>query len=567
MILYDRNDPESLQNILNLLQGTIDVPSRQVMIEALVIELNADKTRDLGITFETVQNQADIANAGATDSSGNPVSIFNGTQDSKSDPLSIFLFTKGAIKQATFNAQLQALLLTKQAQILSNPSVLVLDDRQARIQIGQQVPVQQTTFTGGGVGGTGFSYFPVGIVLNLRPRISEDGSEVTMQTETIVSAINGGSVSAPVVDNRQVQSIVRVADNTPYIIGGLISTNDQTVTSGIPLLSQIPGLGALFRSNKVDKQKTEVIIVITPHVIPVEEKYFSYVIPKDSSLFDRPNYKLYRNAYRIRGEDLFDLEFIQDSNVYKQLVHRVKEASTLDPALKKTEPYASVLNGGAPGEDILVRRLLWGIIHRTGYEHYITPDQMLIFRDNPSAVGGTGFDIDFLSKELKKAKGEQNTLALTFNANPQGTADRSFVPPIAKLSFENLTIQNYMNALLSGNSRNPDGSPRNWQVLLNKDKVPGVLGATPLEVLQGALVLKQVLELNKDMPLTLREFRAGRQVIFPSQEELTSRYHQVDRQVAQLFYEIYNYYPAFEQEFNRQTRKMNAQLDKIDPSQ
>jgi hypothetical protein len=64
------------------------------------------------------------------------------------------------------------------------------------------------------------------------------------------------------------------------------------------------------------------------------------------------------------------------------------------------------------------------------------------------------------------------------------------------------------------------------------------------------------------MPLTLNEFHIGRQIIFPSQEELQQGYHLVDREVAQLFYEVYNYYPAFEQEFNRQAHYMNALLDK-----
>jgi Flp pilus assembly secretin CpaC len=568
LVLYDKSDPESLQNLLNLLQSTIDVPSREIMIEAQVIEMNANKTRDLGVTFETVQNQVDVANAAA---------------DSSGAALTIFSFTKGAPRIASFNAQLQALLTTGQAEILSNPSVLVLDDRQARIQIGQQVPVAQSAVSVGTIA-SGFSYFPVGIVLNLRPRVNEDGSEITMQTETIVSAINQVATNAqkgcsptstssstnpcaPVVDNRQVQSIVRVANNTPFIIGGLISTNNSTSMTGIPLLSQIPGLGALFRSTSTTKIKQEVIIVVTPHVVPLEDKYFSYVIPKDSSQFDRFDYKLFRNSYRIRGNDLFDLEFVYDSNVYKNLVNRVKEASTLDPELKTKEPYASVLNGGAPGEDILVRRLLWEIIFKTNYEKYINPDQIIFFKNDPSAPGGAGFQIDYLSQEIKNLKDGQNALALTFEAHPKGTEDRPFVPPKAFVSFTKVSMQDYPEKLIDGNKRNPDGTPKEWQVLLSDEKLPTVRGATALQLLQGAIVLKRVLDLNKDMPLTLQGYHIGRQVLFPSQEELQKGYHLVDREVAKLFYEVFNYYPAFEQEFNRETRQMNAEIDKINQQQ
>jgi general secretion pathway protein D len=563
LVLYDKNDPDSLQKLLNLMQSTVDVPSREIMIEALVIELNSNRTRDLGVTFETVQNQVDVANA-ATDATTGAA-------------LSVFTFTKGAAKAATFNAQLQALITSGEAEILSNPSVLVLDDRQARIQVGQQVPVtQQLTSAAGTI--SSVSYFPVGIVLNLRPRVNEDGSQITMQTEAIVSAINKAASTqvtgtsalvAPVVDNRQVQSIVRVADNTPFIIGGLISTNDQTSMTGIPLLSQIPGLGALFRSTSVTKTKQEVIIVVTPHVIPLEDKYFSYVIPKDSPQFDRFNYKLFRNAYRVRGNDLYDLEFVYDSNVYKTLVDRVKEASESDPELAKSEPFASVLKGGAPGEDILVRRMLWDIIYKTNYEHYVNPEQIIFFKNDPAAVGGAGFRLDFLSQELKKVKDGQNALSLTFESQPKGTEDRPFVAPKATVSFADVTQQTYPEMLIDGNKRNADGTPQDWQVLLTGEKMPnlGLLGASPLELLQGAIVLKRVLELNRDMPLTLHDFHIGRQILFPSQEELQQGYHLVDRDVARLFYEVFNYYPAFEQEFNRQTRQMNAMIDKVNHQQ
>jgi general secretion pathway protein D len=563
LILYDKNDTEALQSLINLLENTIDVPSRQIMIEALVIEINANRMRQLGVNFETVQNSVDIASAGTDSVTG--------------APLSIFTFTKGAPRVASFNAQLNALLTTGQAQILSNPSVLVLDDRQARIQIGQQVPVAQQLTNVNGVA-TGFTYFPVGIVLNLRPRISDDSSEVTMQTETIVSAIDKAAssqiagtsaFSAPVIDNREVQSFVRVADNTPFIIGGLIATNDTTSLTGIPLLSEIPWFGGLFRSTTVSKTKQEVIIVITPHVVPLEDKYFSYVIPKDSGEFDRLNFNLFRNAYRIKGSDLFDLEFVYDSNVYTQLVKRVEAATATDPGMGKEEPFSSVLGGRAPGEDVLVRRMLWEIIRKTKYYEYVDPTKIFFFKNDPSAPGAAGFRPDYLSQELLQLKGGQNALSLTFDAQPKGTAEQPLVPPKALVDFQSVGPKDYPDALINGNARNPDGTPRDWKILIGqyKDfaKVQAQVGLriTPLEYLQSIIVLKRLLELNKDLPLTLNEFQAGRQIIFPSQEELKGRYHFVDRDVAKLFYEVYNYYPVFEQEFNQQARAINDQLDKI----
>lgn len=556
LILYDKNDPDSLQALINVLHTTVDVASRQIMIEALVIELNANKTLNFGVNFETVQNGVDVANAGLGAS---------GTAQA-GQPLSIFTFTKGAPNIATFTASLQAYLQRGDAQVLSNPSVLVLDDRQARIQIGEQVPVSQaesnlgTTFSS-------VSYFPVGIVLNLRPRINEDGSEITMQTEAIVSAIStaiipGAAVGAPVVNNREVQSIVRIADNTPFIIGGLISTNNTRSVTGIPFLSDIPLLGNLFRSTSFTKTKQEVIIVITPHVVPLVDKYFSYVIPKDSAQFDRFDYQLFRNAYRVRGSDLFDLGFIYDSDVYKQLVKRVKEASANNPELKNDAPFATVLKDGAPGEDILVRRMLWEIIDKTNYARYVNPEQIVFPENNLAAVGGAGWQIQKLSPLLKNMKHDHEGLALTFEAQAQGTAERPFAPPKAVVSYPNVTAQTCANSLINGNAPNPDGMPLNWMILLtNSDCPPITPRVTTFKLLQEVLVLRRLLELNKDVPLTIKDFHIGRQIVFPSQEELQQGNPFVDREVAKLFYEVFNYYPAFEQEFNREAHYINAKLD------
>lgn len=567
LILYDKNDTESLQSLLNLLQGTIDVPSREILIDALVIELNSNRTRDLGVTFNSQQNQYGLS------------SVTSDTTTGAALPF-VVSFDKNLPKAATFQAQLNALLQNNEAEILSNPSVLVLDDRQARIQIGQQQPVIKQVSTTAGIISS-VDYFPIGIVLNMRPRISEDGEDVTMQTETIVSAINATATRAlgsnaflsPVVDNREVQSIVRVADNTPFIIGGLISTNNSTQTSGIPFLSQIPVFGALFRDTTTTKIKQEVIIVITPHVIPQEDKYFSYVIPKDSNQFDRGfgvNFGLFRNAYRVRGNDLFDLSFVYDSNVYKGLRTRVAALSKSDPNLGSDPHIASILKGGVPGEAIMVRRMLWEIINRTNYAQYVKPDSIFYFEDTPSAPGG--FKLAYPSLELKKsAKNSPSDLAISFEAAPKGTEDRPFVPPKGVLTFPNVTRENYMETLINGNDKNADGTPKDWMVLLDQGKngffVKANQTVTPLQLLQGVLVLKRVLELNETMPLTLKDFHIGRQIIFPSQEELEKGFHIIDRQTAELFYEVINYYPAFEQEFNRETRQINSMLDKAENHQ
>ena len=109
---------------------------------------------------------------------------------------------------------------------------------------------------------------------------------------------------------------------------------------------------------------------------------------------------------------------------------------------------------------------------------------------------------------------------------------------------------------MTGNRPFPDGSPNAWTVLLSEVNPAGVRGATGIEVLQGVLVLKRILALNKTLPLTIREFRVGRQIIFPTEQDLKRRFHIIDRDAARFFYEVIQYYPEFEQAFNRETRRI-----------
>jgi hypothetical protein len=386
------------------------------------------------------------------------------------------------------------------------------------------------------------------VQINLNPAAAADDA-VIRKISASLAGIDQSEISALRVIKRSVDARkknIRVNLTVEVFSGG---------DSVIPAISPFVPVDV--------SMKQEVIIVITPHVVPLEDKYFSYVIPKDSDQFDRFNYKLFRNAYRIRGNDLFDLEFVYDSNVYKQLVGRVTTASTSYPQLRKTEPFASVLKGGVPSEEVLVRRMLWEIIDKTRFARYIDPERIILFQNNPSAAGGSGFQLAFLNQKLRDMKDKKAGLALTFEAQPRGTEERPFVPPKAVLGYPNVSAQGYPELLINANGRNPDGTPRNWAVLLSKDY--SGIRVSPLELLQGVLVLKRLLDLNRSMPLTLKEFHIGRQIVFPSQEELQQGYHLIDRQVAKLFYEVYNYYPVFEQEFNRETRQLNAMLDKIGP--
>ena len=526
-IVYEKAFPEQLHVLLQLLRNDIDVPARQVVIEALVVELDTKKMDELGVDYDMQRDDFSLS-LNADQGSLPFVGRFNDN----------FRDDWGDLPDSTFTARLQALVEDGHAEILSNPSVLVLNGRQARIQVGRQEPSSMTVSSP-----TGFqssvNYLQTGIVLNLRPRLSEDGSEVTMQIETIVSSVNpaedksSGVLLAPVVDNRQVQTFVRVADNTPFIVGGLIAIDKSNTSKGIPFISKIPYLGNLFKSSVKKNSKHEVIVVLTPHVIDTNEKSFSYVIPKDSDRFDTFDYLLFRNARRIRDDDVFDLRFATNSGYYKSILTELKSFHDEHLEILEDEPIFGYLKDKVPGEEVIVRRMIWEIVHKSKYHHFIAEDQILVFESNEGAEYGNKFKTHLLGNLLRGLNGtKENSLVLDY-ADHKAKTTGPFEHPRALISRTSVTNpDNYVEQISVLNSEDLE---RNTVLLSMTVPPPGVRGATALEVLKGVLVLKRIIDLNHSMPLTIQEFRVGRQLIFPTEEELRDKYHIIDYDAARLF--------------------------------
>jgi len=188
---------------------------------------------------------------------------------------------------------------------------------------------------------------------------------------------------------------------------------------------------------------------------------------------------------------------------------------------------------------------------------------MILLEDLPSAPDSSGFQIAFLHNLFDHQNHDNNkTLVLTFDAQQKGTPKHPFVPPKAKISYQSdyTSPGSYISDLMHGNKRQPDGSPDKWTVLLSNINPRGVRGATALEVLQSVMVLKRILALNTTLPLSIKEFRVGRQIIFPTEQDLQQRFHIIDRDAAQFFYQVVQYYPEFEKTFSRETQRITGQM-------
>ena len=542
LVGYMPGDYRPMARLRDLIQNEIDIPASQIAIEALVIEINTDNLNELGVDFT---------------SSGPITASFPPPQGGSISPFTVVLDRTLLGTTSNFRANMEALVSAKKAEILSKPSALVLDGRQARIQVGQQIPIVKT-ITDQIAKTRSVDYIPVGIVLNVRPRISEDGSRITMQVETIISeteerigAAGGDDVaSAPIINNRKVQSFVRVANNTPFIIGGLISKKVTENEGGVPILGKIPILKTFFSVSGDKFTRKEVIVVITPHIITESESNFSRVIPQDAERFNMMDNQSFPNSYRVKNADIYDLNFIYDSPVFKSIKQEVENRAKKDVTLASKEPYKSLLENKIPGESIIVKRMMLDIISKLNYSQHIDPEKILYFRT--SAVDPAGFEVSPLAPEIMNIPTGQ-TLQLTYSLEGKATFEKPFVRPTALAGYISIeeSFDSYKNALGRLNTLGATPDEDVFTILITKSEPKYE------RRLYEVLIMKKLLEMNPDLELTFDYFKAGIEILFPTAQVLNNNSHIVDRDAAKYFYEVNAYYGAFELEFNRFTKELS----------
>ena len=542
LVGYKPGDYRPMARLRDLIQNEIDIPASQIAIEALVIEINTDNLNELGVDFT---------------SSGPITASFPPPQGGSISPFTVVLDRTLLGTTSNFRANMEALVSAKKAEILSKPSALVLDGRQARIQVGQQIPIVKT-ITDQIAKTRSVDYIPVGIVLNVRPRISEDGSRITMQVETIISeteerigAAGGDDVaSAPIINNRKVQSFVRVANNTPFIIGGLINKKVTENEGGVPILGKIPILKTFFSVSGDKFTRKEVIVVITPHIITESESNFSRVIPQDAERFNMMDNQSFPNSYRVKNADIYDLNFIYDSPVFQNIKQEVENRAKNDVTLAGKEPYKSLLENKIPGESIIVKRMMLDIISKLNYSQHIDPEKILYFRT--SSVDPAGFEVSPLAPEIKNIPTGQ-TLQLTYSLEGKATFEKPFVRPTALTGYISIeeSFDSYKNALGQLNTLGATPDEDVFTILITQSEPKYE------RRLYEVLILKKLLEMNPDLELTFDYFKAGIEILFPTAQVLNGNSHIVDRDAAKYFYEVNAYYGAFELEFNRFTKELS----------
>jgi general secretion pathway protein D len=273
----------------------LDRPKPQVLIKCVFLEVTRDDSSDIGIEGYYSKNLGNSWNSGLVtnysviSNSIVPTSITGGKGSQFFNGSNMFglpspgSFSGGngiyQILGQDFAVTLHAIAQVGKAKVLSRPSILARNNQPATITIGQSVPlITGVTYDSFGNSHNAITYTSVGVILQVTPFITKDGmiemivapqiSRIDPTLSIPISAsANGTTINAPVIDIRSANTVVNTPDGLPVIIGGLIQDTKTETTTKIPLLGDIPLLGNLFQRKQKDDAKSELIIILTPHIV------------------------------------------------------------------------------------------------------------------------------------------------------------------------------------------------------------------------------------------------------------------------------------------------------------
>lgn len=255
-------DAEKQQEILRALQQ-IDVPQLQVAINVTMAEIRLNDDLRYGVQYFLKSKKLGLG----TDEGS--IGVFDTLNNTVGRNLPGFNFLLGSEQNP--DIIIDAFDSITDVQVLSSPSLVVLDNEIAQFQVGDQIPVVTRTVTGVDTATAPVSnevvYRDTGVILKVRPRVSDNGV-VNMLIEQEISAVTGGASSlTPTISNRLLSSSISVVDGQTVLLGGLISEQADGSKSGIPGLHRMKGIGGLFGRTGKANRRTEVIILIRASVI------------------------------------------------------------------------------------------------------------------------------------------------------------------------------------------------------------------------------------------------------------------------------------------------------------
>lgn len=276
--------PEPVYRQLRAVVDQLDSRRAQVYVESLIVEVDPSTSASLGIQWQALSNLNNryIRGAGTNFGTGGNI-LSNQGADTAIGALAglgaganIGLIRNfGGANGFGLAAIANALATQAGTNILSTPNLVTLDNEEAKIVVGQNVPFVTGSFTSTGTGTTNpfqtIERKDVGITLRLKPQIGENGTVrmvIYQESSTVAQTTAVGTDNAgPTTNKRSIESTIVVDDGQIIVLGGLIEDTYTTTRSKVPLLGDIPYLGALFRSESRERKKTNLMVFLRPVVM------------------------------------------------------------------------------------------------------------------------------------------------------------------------------------------------------------------------------------------------------------------------------------------------------------
>ena len=245
-----RGSPDYIAR-MKMMIAAIDVPLDSVILETQFVELSETGAKAIGIDFTNSNGQIAVITA----QSGQFITPGYGTTG------------VGHLVSAQLQAAIYAQIQKGNGRIVSKPRIAAQSGSTAKIITGDALPIL-TAITLSGVNGVSqqVQYVNVGVTLQIAPRVSNDGY-VSSHVFCVVSSVTGFSQGYPTISQREAETSATVRDGDSFVIGGLSQEDVLTNHSKIPLLGDIPILGQAFRKDTKTQSKTELYIVVTPHIV------------------------------------------------------------------------------------------------------------------------------------------------------------------------------------------------------------------------------------------------------------------------------------------------------------
>jgi type IV pilus assembly protein PilQ len=277
--LFITDVASKLDDIRKLIQK-VDIASRQVLIEARIVEATDTFSRNLGsklsISSKSGVVAGDIDTVAATSSAGTstayttsslfslPAAAINGTN---AGSLAVSLFSSGANR--FLNLELSALEADGKGKIISSPRVVTADQTEALIEQGTEIPYQESSSSGA----TTISFRKATLKLQVTPQITPDGN-IVLTVDVNKDTVGEATAAGLAIDTKHVKTQVMVENGGTVVLGGIYQQTETLDTNQIPLLGDIPVLGYLFRNTAKTNDKTELLVFLTPKI--VAEKAISH---------------------------------------------------------------------------------------------------------------------------------------------------------------------------------------------------------------------------------------------------------------------------------------------------